>query len=81
MGVLVHVAVDAKFSGVTKYVGFVAAFALGIRVLPEQWETGQVVIEEHVFLPRQLVVAVFTGSAQFTLVRVVRGMAVVAPGG
>ena len=60
MRVILTVAADAVFVGVAENVRFMAFATLGFRMLAEKGKAGQVVVEEHVVLPRRLIVTVGT---------------------
>lgn len=64
-------AATAVFRRVTEYLRFVAGDALGVRVQAQQWKARQVVIEENVFLPRNIVVAVIAHCPLCAAVRIV----------
>lgn len=80
MRIILAMAVDAVFRCIAEHVRLVAAFAVRFRMLAEQRETRQVVIEEYIVLPGGFVVAVVANDALLTVMGVVLGMAVVAGG-
>ena len=81
MGVAVPVAFDALLGGIAKHVRVMAIPAFPVRVLSEERESGESMIEEHVVLPRRLVVAVGTGQAEGAVMGIVVLVARQAVGG
>ena len=71
MGIIVHVATRAIFRRVAKDLRLVAGSALGVRVRTQKRETSQVVIEEDVLLPRNIIVAVTAHHPLGAAVRVI----------
>ena len=75
MGVVLAMAIDALLRCITEHVRIMAILAFTFRVLAQQRETGQAVIEENVVLPGQLIVAVRAGGAERAVVGIVVFMA------
>ena len=50
--VVLTMATDAVFGGVTKYVRFVTLAAIRLRMFAQQREAGEIVVEEDIILPR-----------------------------
>ncbi len=78
--VVIAMAIDTSHRGVPEHLRCMTCNALLAAVSAQQREPGQVVIEEQVVGPAELVVAVIARLALGTLVRIVRSMAAVAPG-
>jgi len=65
------VTIHTLFWRILEYVRFVTRIAFLAAVLPEQWETCQIVIKKHVFRPRYIIVAVLALDALRAEMRVV----------
>lgn len=71
MRVIFHVTVDAGRRCVLEDVRVMAGVAFDVQVLAEERESRQIVVEEYIVCPRNLVVTILAERALSALVRVV----------
>jgi hypothetical protein len=76
--VIFRMALDAIFGCVAEYVSFMTVRTLDLGVCSQERKRG--LVEKYVVLPRCLVVAVLTGNALLTFMRVVFSVAIVTAG-
>jgi len=78
MRIVLHVAVNTGFGRIAKDMSLMTGVALGFGMQAQERESGQIVIEENVVLPRRFVMAVLANDPLLTVMWIVLRMAVVA---